>query len=228
MTYDPTIDGPVRAPGKSRAPRPKDAATLILVRRDRGRPEVLMGQRHHGHAFMPNKFVFPGGRVDRSDFRTPAAAELRPEVLTRLSLGASPARARALAIAAIRETQEEAGLTLGRPIPPDTRPLPALDVLDYIARAITPPYRPKRFDARFFMADAHNLADADLDSLVGSAELPILRWVTTFEARELDLPNITKLVITEIEARLIDPQSPRPIPFTRFRHGKPLIEHIAI
>jgi len=226
MTYDPTVDGPVRKAGQSRAPRPRDAATLILVRRDRGRPEVLMGRRHEGHAFMPNKYVFPGGRVDRSDYRGPAAAELRADVMARLALGASPGRARALAMAAIRETREEAGLILGRAVQDHSPLLPSLDVLDYVARAITPPYRPKRFDARFFMADAHHLADADLDALQGSAELPDLVWVTTEQARALDLPNITVMVIREIEARLTAPDISRPIPFTRFRHGKPLIEKI--
>lgn len=237
MVYDPTVDGPVRAKGAPPAPRPKDAATLILVRRDRGRAEVLMGQRHADHSFMPNKFVFPGGRVDRTDTAVPAAGELRPRVAVHLELGATRSRARALAIAAIRETFEETGLRLARPAPrlphrgdwaafaaPGVAP--SLDVLEFVARAITPPYRPKRFDARFFMADAHHLHDTDLDALQGSGELLTLRWVTTEEARDLDLPNITKLVVTEIAARLATPDHPRPIPFTRFRHGKALRETI--
>jgi 8-oxo-dGTP pyrophosphatase MutT (NUDIX family) len=226
MTYDPTIDGAVRKAGDKRAPRPKDAATLILVRHDRGGPQVLMGQRHAGHAFMPNKYVFPGGRVDRGDYKAAVAAELRPDVAAPLAAGGSERRARALAIAAIRETREEAGLILGRPQVPGGDILPALDVLDYVFRAITPPYRPKRFDARFFMADAHHLASVDLDALGGSGELLTLKWVTTEEAQTLDLPNITKMVMREIEARLTKPDPSRPIPFTRFIRGKAVVDHI--
>ena len=99
----------------SRAVRPRDAATLVLFRREAGRPKVLMGQRHRGHKFMPDAYVFPGGRVDRSDGYVPFARPLRPEVERKLSLTASPHRARALALAAVRETFEETGLILGEP-----------------------------------------------------------------------------------------------------------------
>ncbi|HUF44051.1 MAG TPA: NUDIX hydrolase, partial [Aestuariivirgaceae bacterium] len=44
--------------------RPRDAATLIILRRDGAKTRVLMGKRHSDHAFMPGKYVFPGGRVD--------------------------------------------------------------------------------------------------------------------------------------------------------------------
>ncbi|MGE0046646.1 MAG: NUDIX domain-containing protein, partial [Hyphomonadaceae bacterium] len=58
-----------------RAPRPRDAATLILIRDGK----VLMGQRSKGHVFMPDKWVFPGGRVDPNDVRAKAATELNAE-----------------------------------------------------------------------------------------------------------------------------------------------------
>ena len=51
--------------------RPKDAATLVLVKRDGREPRVLMGQRHGNMAFMANKYVFPGGRIDPADMRIP-------------------------------------------------------------------------------------------------------------------------------------------------------------
>ena len=54
---------------KPKATRPRDAATLILVR---GGREVMMGQRSKGHVFMPDKWVFPGGRVDPGDARAKA------------------------------------------------------------------------------------------------------------------------------------------------------------
>src|SRR5271154_3830318 len=115
QTFEPhrRTDG-VRAKG-TKAVRPRHAATLIVVRRDGPAPRVLMGRRHGGHDFMPDKWVFPGGRVDRSDFHAPYATDLRPEVAAKLHLTAAPRRARALALAAVRETFEEAGLLLAKP-----------------------------------------------------------------------------------------------------------------
>ncbi|HRO04230.1 MAG TPA: NUDIX hydrolase, partial [Terricaulis sp.] len=134
---------------KPKVVKPRDAATLILVR---GGREVMMGQRSKGHVFMPDKWVFPGGRVDPGDARLPAAHELTPETEALLRMGGQVRRApRAFALAAARETREEVGLTLGDEAGPD------LSKLVYVARAITPPYRPRRFDARFFMADASAL-----------------------------------------------------------------------
>src|SRR5690349_18510645 len=108
--FDPT---PREKP--QRPLRPKDAATLILVRRDAAEPRILMGQRSRGHVFMPDKWVFPGGRVDVADVRAPAAAELRPEEERRLSDGHVRRRARAFALTAVRETFEETGLIVGKP-----------------------------------------------------------------------------------------------------------------
>jgi 8-oxo-dGTP pyrophosphatase MutT (NUDIX family) len=86
--------------------RPKDAATLVLVRRDHDAPRVLMGKRHGNMAFMANKYVFPGGRIDACDMRLKAGGELRVDVRKRLLREVSETRARALALAAIRETFE--------------------------------------------------------------------------------------------------------------------------
>ena len=75
--------------------RPKDAATLVLIKNSGAVPEVLLGQRHGGHAFMPNRYVFPGGRVDPSDSRVVPATSLTQDVARRLEKNCSPARARA-------------------------------------------------------------------------------------------------------------------------------------
>src|SRR6516162_2844813 len=97
--------------------RPKDAATLILVDRSGAVPKVLVGKRHDNVVFMPGKFVFPGGRVDKSDNRVPVAAPI-PKALEANLLKGSPkisgSRAKSLAVAAIREACEETGLCLGR------------------------------------------------------------------------------------------------------------------
>src|ERR1700751_4371635 len=97
--------------------RPKDAATLILVDRSAATPKVLVGKRHDKVVFMPGKFVFPGGRVDKADNRVPVAAPISRPLEANLVKGSPKtplSRARALAIAAIREACEETGLCLGR------------------------------------------------------------------------------------------------------------------
>jgi 8-oxo-dGTP pyrophosphatase MutT (NUDIX family) len=225
-------EGPPRAPG-ARAVRPRDAATLIVVRRDAARPRVLMGKRHGGHSFMPNLWVFPGGRVDRADFRAPYATELRTDVAATFATHLPGARGRALALAAIRETWEEAGLLLARPA--DPRPaagpwreflaqgaLPDLEALDIVARAITPPTIGKRFDTWFLMADAERLMSLERQPDCG--ELEEIAWVEFDEALALPLPAITRMMIQEAVARMGDPT--RPKPFLRHRRGAMGQEHL--
>jgi len=225
--YDPTRDGPLKSVGEPRV-RPRNAATLILVESTHRGPELLMGRRSQGHDFMPGKWVFPGGRVDRSDFTAPAASELQPDVESKLRLTAPnrPSLPRALALAAVRETWEEAGLMLAKPSPgrPAAGPwrsflelgvLPDLDALSFVARAITPPYRPKRFDARFFMAEARRLLSQD--RAAGSGELDEMAWIPIDETERFDLPNVTRFVVKELKARLADPA--RPILSLSARYG---------
>lgn len=213
--------------------KPKDAATLLIVRRDSGEPKVLMGRRHGSIAFMPGKWVFPGGRIDRADFAVPAATELTGPVAAALARTTAPARARALACAAIRETFEETGLLLAHPAPPVKRmgvwggffaagAHPDLAALDFVARAITPPQRTRRFDARFFMADAGALIALEPGS--GSGELDELAWFGWAGASALDLPGITRAILAEAALRLHDPE--RPIPFHRFVRGTHRLETV--
>ncbi|MEQ1817784.1 MAG: NUDIX hydrolase [Terricaulis sp.] len=199
---------------KPKATRPRDAATLILVR---GGREVMMGQRSKGHVFMPDKWVFPGGRVDPGDARAKAASELTAETEALLKKGTLSRRpVRAFALAATRETLEETGLTVGGSSGPE------LDKLSFVARAITPPYRPRRFDARFFMADAEAvLAD---DKPAEGEELLHVRWFSLEEANALDLPSITRFVLKEVEARLAG-EAVQP-PFLRWSRGAHSLERL--
>ena len=199
---------------------PRDAATLVLVDRTGAEPRVLMGRRRADLAFMANKFVFPGGRVDLADKTAPSISELAPAVIDKLLIEMrgrpSPKRARALAIAAIREMREETGLVLG------DAGNPPLEALTFFARAITPPDRTRRYDTRFFMADA---ALATHTTLSGDGELSELAWLTLGETRFLDLPGITRRIIDDIGAlwgELLDGRSySEPvIPFYRFRAGR--------
>ncbi|MEM1104848.1 MAG: NUDIX hydrolase [Pseudomonadota bacterium] len=194
------------------SPRPRDAATLILVRRDGPQPQVLMGKRSGGHAFMPGKYVFPGGRVDPPDGRVASLSELSRASEEKLALK-SRRRPRAFALTAIRETFEETGLIVGkRGETPGRKPkdwqayhrlgaAPCLQGLTFFGRAVTPPYRPKRFDARFFLGFAEDVLIDERPPQDG-AELSDLRWVTFAEAGDLDLPSVTRFMIGEIQARL--------------------------
>ncbi len=70
-------EGPPRVPG-ARAVRPKPAATVIILRRDGPKPRVLMGRRHGGHRLMPDRWVFPGGRIERANYLACPASLLKP------------------------------------------------------------------------------------------------------------------------------------------------------
>lgn len=107
-------EGPPRIPGQ-RAVRPKNAATVMIIRRDAKKPRVLMGKRHGGLSFMPDRWVFPGGRIDRADYRAPFATGLRADVGGLFDRYLPAGRGRALALAAVRETWEETGLLLAKP-----------------------------------------------------------------------------------------------------------------
>jgi len=204
----------------------RDAATLIVLRQRAEGPAVLMGQRGAGAAFMPGKFVFPGGAVDPSDAAVPLAAPLPAPCAARLA-EASGQPAAALAATAIRELWEETGQILGRPgpwaapPPPDwagfaaTGHLPDPTGLRFIFRAVTPPGRTRRFDARFFLVDAARLASDPDDFTAASDELGALQWVQLDAARRFDLPFITQVVLGEVMARVDDPAPPATVPFFR-------------
>ena len=219
---DPLEDAAQRDRNPARG-RPKNAATLILVRRDGPEPRLLMGRRQAGHVFMPDKWVFPGGRVDPADHRAPVVAPLRPEVaeLVARTGGRSPGLSQALAVAAVRETWEEAGLLMGRL--EGERLLPDLSPLALVAHAVTPPGRVRRFDARFFTADASALQS--LDRTPGTGELEQIAWFTFEEARALDLPSITRFVVAELAERERNPA--RPVPSVRMLRGKPSVTSLA-
>lgn len=196
----------------------RDAATIVLIRDGEGdAPRVLMGQRGSGAAFMPNKFVFPGGAIDPDDSRIALAAPLAGDEHRRLTHNPVTEAApppEAMICAAIRELWEEAGLMLGTPgtwqgpLPDDWRAFaqagrrPTPEGLRYIFRAITPPGRTRRFDARFFLARAEAIA-ADLDDFSHACEeLSHLHWIELAEARRLDLPFVTEVVLAEAAAVL--------------------------
>ena len=218
--------------------RPVDAATLILVDRSGAIPKVLVGKRHDKVVFMPGKFVFPGGRVDTADSRVPVAAAI-PGALEVNLLKGSPkitaARARSLAVAAIREACEETGLCLGRaghgktpaltgPWSPfaDAGLLPDPSGLFLIARAITPPGRIRRFDTRFFTADASAIAHRVEGVIHADAELVELVWVELGSKPLADLHPMTRNVLNDLDKRLASGalRHDADVPFYHFYGGK--------
>jgi len=217
--------------------KPRDSATLILIDRAEKTPKVLLGRRHERHRFMPGKFVFPGGRIEKSDRQMTAAASLHKRDVARLTAlmkRPSVAKAAGFALAAVRETYEETGLMLGVPsVKPIVAPagawepfakagiIPDLSAIHFIARAITPPKRPLRFDSRFFAADVSAIA-LRADGFVGpEAELVELVWLPITQARSLDMPGITAVVLEELQDRIAAGMShDHPAPLYRMLHKR--------
>ncbi len=205
----------------------RNAATVIVIRDRHEAPAILMGQRGAKAVFMPNKFVFPGGAVDAEDAAIPLATPLPDPCAGRITEDADPTLAHAISVAAIRELWEETGLILGvqgtweGDVPLDwqsfaaTGHVPHASALQFVFRAITPPGRPRRFDARFFLVDVDDIATDPDDFSAACDELSHLQWVPLSEARSFDMPFITEVVLAEIEARATDHAPPASVPFFR-------------
>ncbi len=224
--------------GEFTGARPRMAATLMIVDRTGVQPRVLMGKRNQSHKFMPGRFVFPGGRVEPGDRRMSAAGALNSA--TELKLMAclrrpSPQAARALALAAIRETFEETGLLIGvadcgaPENPPEgawtefaaQNMFPALDDVHFIGRAITPPRNRLRFDTFFLCVEAGAIAGTVEGKVGASMELVALDWPTIPEALDMGAVPITKVMLRELANRLaggLNPHAPTPV-YTTGRKG---------
>jgi 8-oxo-dGTP pyrophosphatase MutT (NUDIX family) len=202
----------------------RNASTVIVLRDRTTTPRILMGQRGARAVFMPNKFVFPGGAVDAGDHAVPLGTPIQAPNDTRLEDDSPPGLGAALAVAAIRELYEETGQVLGtrgswQAPPPDwhsfaaTGHVPHAAPLQFVFRALTPPGRPRRFDARFFLIDAEHLASDPDDFSQASDELSHLQWVALDQVRTFDMPFITEVVLSEIAARVHDPAPPASVTY---------------
>ena len=181
--------------------RPRDAASLILLRERKGSLEVLIGRRGQAARFMPGRYVFPGGRVIAADARPWMGERSRDK-------SGEERRFAALKRAALRETFEETGLVVGRPAraaeiarqdgasPIEAayraqRLLPALGMLRLVGRAITPTQSPIRFHARFFVADGSDAAGTP----GAGEELDDVRWHGVDVEPPGDMQNVTRFML---------------------------------
>ena len=235
---------PKQAGVTAKSLRPVDAATLILLDHTGSEPKVLMGRRNGAVKFMPNKFVFPGGRLDLTDREMPVAGILEAHVERRLVAGTpgiTAARARALALTAIRETYEETGILIGTKEhgAPEIAPagswqafqehgvLPDLEGFRFVARAVTPPGRSRRFDTRFFTVDARYIAHRIEKPMHDDDELTDVSWIPLSTAQTLDVPGITHVILDELSLKLkAGLDRDEPVPFYRQRRGTFVREQI--
>lgn len=234
--------------GKGRSLRPRDAGTLLVLDRSEGDVRVLVGKRHGKHAFMANRYVFPGGRTDPADSRVTLgeAQQLRQDDLEKLTLGTakrfSARRATATALSAVRESYEEAGLMIGatEPEPPrfpagweafgEHGLVPDLSKLRFIARAITPPGRVRRFDTRFFTCWRDEAVAHEIPEGGPTQELSDLVWLPLKEALASDrLPGITRIIVAHLAERLMadpDLHETTSVPLHFERRGKMVLERL--
>ena len=210
----------------------RNAASVILIRDAATNPRVLMGQRGKNAAFMPNKYVFPGGAVDPDDGFIQLVGLPDADSMRRLALQSEPGLEHAIIASAIREVWEETGLRFGTQGTPP--PQPARDWVDfhadglvpdaagfsYIFRAITPPKRPRRFDARFFLVNAEQAVGELDDFSAAQDELSHLHWVRVNEARQLNLPFVTEVVLAEVAALARSGEAPASVPFFNNTHDR--------
>jgi 8-oxo-dGTP pyrophosphatase MutT (NUDIX family) len=217
---------------QSRAVRPRLSSTIVLYRGSRETPKILMGQRAKAHDFMPSVYVFPGGRLDRADSFAPFAGKMLPRTKRLLETYYSEARARAIILAAIRETFEETGLCLTQktdgPIKNINHEswdalrqknlLADMSEIEVFGRAVTPPYRPKRFDTWFLL---RHVDDTTLSGQMSdSRELLNLGWYDWDEISALKTARATDMMLTVLKDYFKHPKPPSELFYSRWQGGK--------
>jgi len=222
---------PANAPVK-----PRDAATLIVWRHGPNGAEVLMGRRSRGAAFVPDFFVFPGGRIDPGDYAIRAATPLDRAAVKRMGVRGRSPLAEALAIAAVREIFEETGLLLagGGDIGETATAewahwkaaglAPTLDRLLYFGRAITSPISPIRFHARFFIARAEALQG---ELLAAPGELRELGFYPVSEVvARMPIVDVTEFMLNRVVGYAAAPEKFNPqTPVFSYKNEVPYVRY---
>jgi 8-oxo-dGTP pyrophosphatase MutT (NUDIX family) len=195
----------------TKIPQPRNAASLVLLKRSGKDVQVLLGKRSDKTRFMPGAWVFPGGVVDKADYTISINTSLNQNIIKKLAVSNNIVTANALAVASIRETVEETGLILGKKsknisavnFEEDNNGItimsklelePDLTKLFYLGRAITPTFSPIRFHARFFIADAKHLTG----KIKTTNELVEIEWISLKSAKKLPMADVTEFMINEL------------------------------
>lgn len=212
---------------KSVPVRPRLSASLIVIDRDGSEPRFLLGRRHDAHAFMPGKFVFPGGKLERGDSKLPGVPLNETSLGLLTGGGIDAAAAHALGIAAVREAWEEAAISVtsgyNAAYTPSGLPFyPYLSSLAYVARAITPPGFPRRYDTRFFATFRDRTIEEQREASE-SDEMTEFGYYSHAETADMNLPSITRIILDHVCRRLeADPllELRQPLPTFRTRRAK--------
>ncbi len=214
---------------------PKDASSLIILKKSKKSIEVLMGRRPKTSRFMPGIYVFPGGGLEKIDYSIKTTNVLHDSISKEKLKARSSSHTKALVMASIRETAEETGLMLaskGKIKIKKEKILnngwlnfyknnyePAIDKILYLGRAITPSTLKIRFHARFFLSEEKYFKG----SLTSTSELEELSWVPLEDTKKLQCADVTEFMISELIKlkgeynKLAEPQN-RPM-FT-WKNGK--------
>jgi len=162
-----------------------DASTIIVLRDTEDGPEVFLLRRARKSSFMPNVYVYPGGRLDPEDCTPEAAARVRgltpDDARRRLGEDLPGLTALGLFLAGIRETFEEAGILLARRRGED-------DLIDLTSD----PEVARRFAAHRDRLNAYELSmsafAADEDLIFDLSDVhEFSRWITPFfESKRFD------------------------------------------
>ena len=190
--------------------KPKDASSIIVLKRNKGKVMVLMGRRPLTAKFMPGVYVFPGGAVEKDDFKIGKYYNLTSKLSKSKDKASSTNHSIAIQLAAIRETAEETGLFLGKRqtiIEPAIFPKnniwlpfynqslnPEIFKLIFLGRAITPSFMKIRFHARFYIAFFEDF----VGNINSNGELEKLDWFNIREVKHLNVADVTEFMIDEI------------------------------
>ncbi len=205
----------------NRPVKPRDAASLVLYEKHGDKVFLLMGKRAKAHRFLPNVFVFPGGRVDTEDAHHVAHAPLPED--TEKVLSNPGAKAHAIAAAAVRETYEETGLVIGKENNGNVEG--DFSELQFVARAITPSINPIRFNTRFLLQDANKVTG----ELGGSGELLHLNWFSIEEALQMPLVDVTEFVVKEVSDIVTNAsRNKNEFPLFTYYNGRPVIRRLSL
>ena len=208
------------------------AATVVLARQGRGGIEVFMIQRP-GRGDFPNLHVFPGGKVDDTDYLPDLCADLDDALASRAT-GVAGGGLRYW-VAAIRECFEECGVLFatvgGRPAIDSERTqqrfsayramlidgrldLAALCAreglrlacgdMQYFSHWLTPEAAPRRFDTRFFVA----AMPSSQYTLAHETETQNSQWIRPAEAmRRCETGEWPMIAPTITTLQMIEPYS---------------------